>query len=35
MTGKAQVQWMEDYELGLEKASAQKKPILLDFFKEG
>lgn len=31
----SQVQWMDDYEIGLEKARSQEKPMLLDFFKDG
>jgi hypothetical protein len=29
------VQWINDYERGLERASQQNKPMLLDFFKDG
>ena len=29
------VQWLRDYETGLEKCKIQNKPMFLDFFKDG
>jgi hypothetical protein len=29
------IEWIRDYEKGLEKARAEKKPMFLDFFKDG
>lgn len=29
------VTWIRNYDAGLEKARREKKPILLDFFKNG
>lgn len=29
------VQWLNSYETGLEKCQAHKKPMFLDFFKDG
>jgi len=35
MDSNNRVQWLRSYETGLEKSKAQKKPMLLDFFKDG
>lgn len=35
MNTKNRFQWLESYETGLEKCKVQKKPMLLDFFKDG
>lgn len=32
---KASVRWEESYERGLERCREERKPLLLDFFKEG
>jgi hypothetical protein len=29
------VNWINDYETGLNRSETEKKPMLLDFFKEG
>jgi uncharacterized protein YyaL (SSP411 family) len=29
------VQWLDSLEQGFEKARSEKKPVLLDFFKDG
>ncbi len=29
------IQWIDSYEAGLERARSEKKPMLLDFFKDG
>lgn len=31
----AKVQWSNDYESSLKKAGDEKKPLFLDFFKDG
>jgi hypothetical protein len=35
MSSETKVQWIGNYEQGLEKARSQEKPLLLDFFKNG
>jgi len=35
MIGEIKVQWIGDYDRGIEKARDEKKPLLLDFFKDG
>lgn len=35
MDTNANVQWLRSYETGLEKCQAQKRPMMLDFFKDG
>lgn len=29
------IKWMNDFEKGLERARDEKKPLFLDFFKDG
>lgn len=29
------VQWVQTYEEGMKRATAEKKPLFLDFFKKG
>ena len=29
------INWINDYEEGLERAREEKKPLFLDFFKDG
>lgn len=31
----SQIQWLSDYDGGLQRAKQEKKPLLLDFFKNG
>lgn len=31
----AEVQWLDNYEEGLERVRDQEKPMFLDFFKDG
>lgn len=35
MTQQQKVEWINDYNLGMEKCHAEKKPMLLDFFRDG
>ena len=35
MEQKTTLSWIEDYSIGLEIAGKEKKPMLLDFFKDG
>jgi|GEM_PF-700453 len=32
---KGKVDWITNYETGLDRIQTEKKPMLLDFFKEG
>jgi hypothetical protein len=32
---KTNIKWIDDYEAGLERARDEKKPLFLDFFKDG
>jgi hypothetical protein len=29
------VEWLDNYEKAIERARSEKKPLLLDFFKQG
>lgn len=31
----AEIQWLNDYDAGLKRSGEEKKPLFLDFFKEG
>jgi hypothetical protein len=31
----AEIQWLEDYDEGLKRAGSEKRPLFLDFFKDG
>jgi hypothetical protein len=31
----AKISWINDYEEGCERARGEKKPLFLDFFKDG
>lgn len=31
----SKINWMNDFEKGLHRAREEKKPLFLDFFKEG
>lgn len=31
----SKIKWLEDFDKGLEKARELKKPLFLDFFKDG
>jgi len=35
MTADIKVNWIENYDQGIEKARDEKKPVMLDFFKDG
>lgn len=35
MSMEIKVYWINDYDRGLERARAEEKPMLLDFFKDG
>ena len=35
MENPTKIAWINDYDTGLETAGREKKPMLLDFFKDG
>lgn len=35
MASETTIKWIYDYDQGLEKVQAEKKPMLLDFYKKG